>query len=292
MLPRTVKYARPDSVSEAVELLRRFPDARPLAGGQSLVNVLKFRAAEVEALVDISRLDELRRVEVTDARGLRIGAGVRYRELAEHPLVGEHQPMVAWVASALVDVQVRNRGTLGGNLCYADPTSNFAPLMVAMGAQVHLRGTESRDVDAESFVIGPFQCDLRAGEIVHAVTFPALEADQGVGYASQQLARDSWAIARASAWVRRADDVIADARVVLGCVGPRPVRQPAIERALIGTTGDAQAVRDATRAELTDVDVIDDAHASGEYRLAMSRVQARRAIRQALGQHPTNGDEA
>ena len=282
MLPRSFKYARPESLAEASALLAAHPGSRPLAGGQSLLNVVKLRAAEVEALIDISRLDELRFVEVDADGDLEIGAGMRYRELAEHPLVGEHQPLVADVADHLVDVQVRTRGTLGGNVCYADPTSNFPPLLVALAATIRLAGPGgTRDVPAEDFTVGPFRCDLRPGEVVRSVVIPRQAHDAGVGYQSLQLGRDSWALARATAWVQGNGTVTA-ARVVLGCIGPRPARQRAIEAALIGTTGDAASVSAAVAVELEDVDAVGDSHASAEYRTEMARVQAARAIRQAL----------
>lgn len=282
MLPRSFKYARPDTLAEASRLLAEHPSARPLAGGQSIINVMKLRAAEVEALIDISRLDELRFVAETADGDLEIGAGMRYHELATHPLVGAHQPLVADVANHLVDVQVRSRGTLGGNVCYADPTSNFAPLLVAQDATIRLSGPDGgRDVRAEDFVIGPFRCDLRPGELVRSVVIPRQARDAGLGYQSLQLGRDSWALARATAWVQ-GNGTITAARVVLGCIGPRPARQRVIEDALVGSTGDDASVAAAATLELMDVDAVGDSHASSEYRTEMARVQAARAIRQAL----------
>jgi aerobic carbon-monoxide dehydrogenase medium subunit len=277
-----VKYARPASVQEAVDLLTAHPGARPLAGGQSLVNVLKLRVSQVDALIDISALEELRTVNVAADGALQVGAGLRYVELASHPLVLEHQPMVAEVAGGLVDVQVRNRGTLGGNICFNDPTSNFPPLLVALGATVHLAGPEPRDIAADDFFAGPYRCALAPGELVRAVSFPALNAEVGVGYQTLQLARDSWALARAVARIER-NGTVRDARVVIACLGPRPARHPGIEALLNGSAGDAGSVEAAMAAEIVNVDSVGDSHASAEYRLEMARVYARRAIQQALG---------
>ncbi len=289
MLPRSFKYARPVSLAEASQLLAAHPGARPLAGGQSLLNVMKLRAAEVEALIDISRLEELRFVEITGNGDLEVGAGMRYRELAEHAVVVEHQPLVAEVAGGLVDVQVRTRGTLGGNLCYADPTSNFPPLLVALDATVRVSGIDGpREVPAEDFFVGPFRCDLASGDVVRSVVFPRQAADAGVGYQSLQLARDSWALARASAWVQ-GNTTIKTARVVLACIGPRPARQRAMEAALVGTAGGEADIAAAVACELQDVDAVGDSHASAEYRTEMARVYAARALRQALVQM-TQGD--
>jgi len=282
MLSRSFAYCRPDSLDEATDVLGRHPGARPLAGGQSIVNVLKLRAAEVEALVDISRLDELRFVSAEPGR-LEIGAGVRYRELAESADVGGALPIVAAIASRLVDVQVRNRGTIGGNVCYHDPGSNFPPLLVALGATLRVAGPggREREVAAGDFFVGPFQTALGHGELLRSVVLPVPGAGVGIGYQSLQIGVDSWALARAAAVVR-GNGSIEEARVVLSAVGPRPARQRAIEERLRGQTADSDAIERATAGELEDVDPPSDSHASAEYRLEMARVMARRAVEQAL----------
>jgi carbon-monoxide dehydrogenase medium subunit len=285
VLARQLKYARPASVAEAVELLAANAGSRPLAGGQSIVNVLKLRVAEVDALIDVSRLEELRRVTPTADGGLELGAGMRYVELAADPLVNERLPIVAEVADGLVDVQVRNRGTLGGNLCFNDPTSNFPPLLVALGATIKVAraGQPDREVAAADFFKGPYRCDLAQGELVRSVVLSPLGAHEGVGYATLQLARDSWALARSCAWIRRdAGGTIEQARVVLACIAPRPARQRAVEAALVGTRGEPEAVAGALAGELEDVVAVGDSHASAEYRVEMAREYAKRAIAQAL----------
>lgn len=282
MLPRPFAYCRPDSLEEATDVLERHPGARALAGGQSLVNVLKLRAAEVDALVDISRLEELRFVSVESGR-LEIGAGMRYRELAESDDVGGALPIVAAIASRLVDVQVRNRGTIGGNVCYHDPGSNFPPLLVALGATLRVAGPggSQRDVAAEDFFTGPFQTALGRGELLRSVVLPVPGGDAGIGYQSLQLGVDSWALARAAAVVR-GNGSIEEARVVLSAVGPRPARQRALEERLRGQAADGDAIERALAGELEDVDPPSDSHASAEYRLEMGRVMARRAVEEAL----------
>ena len=282
MLPRSFAYCRPDSLEEATDVLARHPGARPLAGGQSLLNVLKLRAAEVEALVDISRLQELRFVAAGSDR-LELGAGMRYRELAESADVQAALPIVAHIASRLVDVQVRNRGTIGGNLCYHDPGSNFPPLLVALGATLRVAGPggQQRDVAAEEFFVGPYQTALGPGELLRSVVLP-IPADAGIGYQSLPLGRDSWALARAAAVVR-GNGSIEEARVVLSAVGPRPARQRAMEERLRGQAVASEAIEQAVAGNLEDVDPPSDSHASAEYRLEMGRVMARRAVEQALG---------
>jgi carbon-monoxide dehydrogenase medium subunit len=283
LLPRSLKYARPSSVGEAVALLSEHPGARPLAGGQSIVNVLKLRAAEVDALVDLSELDEIRFVELRADGALEIGAGMRYGELAKHPLVLEHQPKLASVADGTVDVQVRNRGTLGGNLGFNDPTSNFPPLVVALGATISIAGPAPRVVAAEDLFVGPFRLALNPGEFIRSVILPPLSPQVGVGYQTLQLARDSWALARGVARIER-NGAVNDARVVVACVAARPARQPRIEAALVGSAGDPAALDAAFAEPLENVEAVGDSHATAEYRLEMARVYARRAIEEALAQ--------
>jgi carbon-monoxide dehydrogenase medium subunit len=246
-----------------------------------MVNVLKLRAAQVDALVDISELEDIRFVQLRPDGALEIGAGMRYAELAAHPLVLEHQPKLASVADGTVDVQVRNRGTLGGNLGFNDPTSNFPPLVVALGATITIAGPQPREVAAEDLFVGPFRLALDPGEFIRSVVLPPLGPQVGVGYQTLQLARDSWALARGVARVER-NGAVRDARVVVACIAGRPARQPQIEAALVGSSGDAAAVDAALALPLENVEAVGDSHATAEYRLEMARVYARRAIEEAL----------
>jgi carbon-monoxide dehydrogenase medium subunit len=175
MLLRNVDYLRPADIAEAVAALADHEGARPLAGGQSLINVLKHRAAEVELLVDVGRLEELRALDVRPDGSAEVGAAVTYEEL-EHSdeLRGAH-PKLAEVAAHTVDVQVRSRGTLGGNACYNDPSSNFPPLLVALGATMRVAGPGGeREVPAEEFFTGAYRTALGHGELLRSIVLPAL----------------------------------------------------------------------------------------------------------------------
>src|ERR687891_336926 len=152
MLLRPVEYARPGSVDEAIALLGGHPNARALAGGQSLVNVMKLRVASPDVLVDLAHLEELRAVEASADGGLELGPMVTYADLMLSGHVAERRPILAEVAAQIADVQVRNRGTLGGNVCSNDPTNHYPPLMVTMGATMTVRGADAeRTVAAEDF---------------------------------------------------------------------------------------------------------------------------------------------
>jgi carbon-monoxide dehydrogenase medium subunit len=283
MLLRNVDYLRPADIAEAVAALADHEGARPLAGGQSLINVLKHRAAEVELLVDVGRLEELRALDVRPDGSAEVGAAVTYEEL-EHSdeLRGAH-PKLAEVAAHTVDVQVRSRGTLGGNACYNDPSSNFPPLLVALGATMRVAGPGGeREVPAEEFFTGAYRTALGHGELLRSIVLPALGPGEGVGYSSVLVATDSWAIARAAALVR-SNGTIEAARVVLGCVSPRPLRASAMEARLVGGEATTEAVTAAAGAATEGVDEPpSDAHASGDYRRRMSPVVAKRAVFEAI----------
>ncbi|ADB52289.1 FAD binding domain-containing protein [Conexibacter woesei] len=278
MLLPELEYARPATVDEAVERLAAHRNARVLAGGQTLLNALKLRIVHPDVLVDVSRLEELRQVVREQDGTLRLGAALTYDELASDELMRRHHPVTAQMTSRIVDRQVRARGTLGGNVCLADPTSNFPPLLVALGARLVVRGAAGvREVAADDFFLAPYMTAVQPGELLTEVVLPPLAPGEGVGYESLQVGIDSWALARASALVRVQDGTIAAARVVLGC-GAVPARQPAMERALVGGPAERDAIAQAAKLAGEDFDPPGDVHATAEYRTAMARVMALRAV--------------
>ena len=276
MILAPVEYCRPDTLTEALEALNSTPDARALAGGQSLINVLKMRAAAVDLLVDITRLDELKGVVRHDDGTLEIGAGVTYAELAESDVLAGDPRGIAEVAANTVDPQVRHRGTIGGNVCHADPINNFPPLMVALGATMHVLGAggAARDVPAEEFFTGFFTTAVEEGELLKAITIPPLPEGSGVGYVDLEIGE---AAARAVAVVRAEDGQVADARLVIGCL-PIPTRRPEVEQALVGTALTEEAVAAATAGAAEGVEPLTDADATAEYRKAVIPVVAKRAV--------------
>jgi carbon-monoxide dehydrogenase medium subunit len=299
MLLPELEYVRPATLDDAVAQLSADRNARVLAGGQTLLNALKLRIVHPDVLVDVSRLEELRDVVREDDGTLRLGAALTYDELASDPLVREHHPVTAAMTSRIVDRQVRARGTLGGNVCLADPTSNFPPLLVALGATLILRGSDgTRSVDAEEFFLAPYMTAVQPGELLTEVVLPPLADGEGVGYESLQVGIDSWALARACALVRveaagtngvpgSGGDgdgdfgTIVAARIALGC-GPIPVRQRAMEAALTGGPATREAIAAAAaRFAGEQFDPPGDVHATAEYRTAMARVMARRAVSSA-----------
>jgi carbon-monoxide dehydrogenase medium subunit len=282
MLLESVAYARPDTVAEALEALGSSDGAAPLAGGQSLVNVLKHRVASLELLVDISRLEELRRIERRTDGALEIGACVTYDELDRSEEIRSSHPLLAEVAGHIEDQQIRDRGTIGGNCCLSDPTNNLPPLLVALDATMVIQSNSGqREVPAAEFFHGYFATAVGEGELLRTVRVPPLAADAGAGYSTVAVGADSKAIARAAAMVR-GDGTIQDARVVLACVSPVPMRHGGMEEALRGAETTVDAVRAAAEVIGDGLEPLGDAHGSAEYRRAMARVVARRAVCQAM----------
>ena len=282
MLLESVAYARPDTVAEALEALASSDGAAPLAGGQSLVNVLKHRVASVELLVDISRLEELRQIARASDGGLEIGACVTYDELDRSDEIRSSHPLLAEVAGHIEDQQIRDRGTIGGNCCLSDPTNNLPPLLVALDATMVIESASGRrEVPAADFFHGYFATAVGEGELLRRITVPPLAADAGAGYSTVAVGGDSKAIARAAAMVR-GNGTIQDARVVLACVSPTPMRHGGMEEALRGAEATMEAVQAAAEQIGDDLEPLGDAHGSADYRRAMARVVARRAVCQAM----------
>lgn len=282
MLLNEVRYARPETLEEAIDLLGSEANARVLAGGQSLLNVMKHRIASPEVLVDLGRIQDLSHVEVAPDESVRIGAMTTYDDLDRSEELRETLPVISEVADGLVDQQVRNRGTIGGNLCYSDPTSNFPPLMVVLGATFVVTGPEGeREVRAVEFFKGAYSTDLRLGEILTGIRIPAVADDTQCGYASIRLSAHGWGLAHAAVRLRFDGEEISEARIALGCVAERPVRAETMERALQGRPGTPEVIREAANGIEETLSPVSDVHASGAYRARMAGVAARRAAEQA-----------
>lgn len=282
MLLESVEYARPQNVSEAIAMLAGGDGAALLAGGQSMVNVLKHRVASIDVLVDISRLGELRTIETRSDGSLEIGACVTYDELDRSEAVRSGHAILADVAGHIEDQQIRNRGTIGGNCCLSDPTNNLPPLLVALEATMVIESAAGRrEVAAEHFFQGYFATAVGEGELLRSVVVPPLGADARAGYNTIAVGADSKAIVRAAALVH-GNGTIERARVVLACVSPIPQRHAGMEAALRGAEATAAAVRAAAECIGADLEPLGDSHGSAEYRREMARVVARRAVCQAI----------
>ena len=261
MLLREVEYAKPGSVGEALELLASNDGARALAGGQTLINVMKARAASPDMLVDLDGLDELRGIELAADGTLTVGAMTTYSELVGSA-EARARPILGEVCATIADVQVRNRGTIGGNVCSNDPTNHLPPLMVAVGARMTIAGAGGeREVPAEEFFLGVYMTAVAPGELLTRIAIPAGKKD---GFAAVTLGAEGTCICNAAASVN------GSVRVALGCVDAVPV---------LLTADTAEGVADAVRA--ANITPPSDVHASSEYRTHLAEVLATRAAQEA-----------
>jgi len=265
MLLREVEYVRPATVAEAVELLSANDGARALAGGQTLINVMKARVASPDVLVDLADLDELRTISLGGDGKLELGAMVTYTDLITSHDVGQARPILAEVAAQIADVQVRNRGTLGGNACSNDPTNHFPPLLVALDARMTIVGADGeRTVSASDFFLGVYVTAAGPGELLSTIAVPRGRAD---GFASVAIGRDGTCIVSAAASLEGGT-----ARVAIGCVEAVPVL---VQPSATGEESVREAVRNASLEPPSDV------HASAAYRRHLAEVLAVRAVAQA-----------
>ena len=276
MLLREVSYARPSTVEEAVSLLTEHDGARALAGGQTLVNVMKQRAASSDVLVDLADLDELRAISVSGTT-LEIGAMATLAAIMRSSEVEVSRPILAATAATVADVQVRNRGTLGGNICVNDPTNHFPPLLVALGASMTIRSAVGeRVVTAEEFFVGVFETAVGEGDLLTRISVPAAGKGTGDGMAGVTLGAHGTYVANAAASV-----VDGTWRIALGCVDAVPHRAAAVESALVGADVDEAAVRSAVEGLGATLDPPADVHASAEYRRSLAETSTVRAVLQA-----------
>ena len=265
MLLREVEYVRPSSVDEAVRLLGAYDGARALAGGQTLVNVMKARAAAPDVLVDLNRLDDLKRISVS-GDVLELGAMTTYTDVLSSSEVEVARPVLAEVCAMIADVQVRNRGTIGGNVCSNDPTNHLPPLMVALGAEMVILGPDGeRTVPAADFFVGVYMTAAGPGDLLTRIRIPA---GRRAAFEAVTLGADGTCIVSAAAAVD------GDVRVALGCVDAVPVLVTA-------ASADETAVREAVRS--AGIEPPSDVHASADYRRHLAEVVAVRAVEKASG---------
>jgi aerobic carbon-monoxide dehydrogenase medium subunit len=263
VLLREVEYAKPATVAEALELLAANDGARALAGGQTLVNVMKARAASPDALIDLAGLDQLKGIELAADGTLTIGAMTTYSEIVASA-EAKARPILGEVCAQIADVQVRNRGTIGGNVCSNDPTNHLPPLMAAVEARMLIAGLGGeREVPAEEFFLGVYMTAVGPGDLLLRIRIPA---GRGDGFAAVTLGADGTCIVNAAASV--GDSV----RVALGCVDAVPVL-------LVPESAEPDAVRAAVRG--ANLNPPSDVHASSEYRTHLAEVLAVRAAAQA-----------
>jgi carbon-monoxide dehydrogenase medium subunit len=279
MIPAPVAYTRAQSLDEALSLLATDGDAKLLAGGQSLIPLMKFRLAMPDRLIDIGRIDELRGITAADG-GYRIGALTTYAEVLEDDaLCGAYQ-LLPEAINDIGDIQVRNRGTIGGALAHADPASDLPAVVLALDGEIEIRSREgTRRVPAADFFIGPFATDLGADEILTALHLPPLPAGAGTAWLEFSQPASGYSLVGVAAVVGGSGGHV---RVAVTGAAETPYRATAVEAALSGkASGEADLAAAAAHAAEGQT-MAADIHADAEYRTALAETYVRRALERAL----------
>lgn len=277
MFAAPFEYARPKTLDEALSLLSRHgEEAKLLAGGHSLIPAMKLRLAQPQMLIDIGRLDALRRIEVRGGR-ITIGALVTHAEIAAHKDLASRCRVLAEAAAAIGDLQVRNKGTIGGSLVHADPAADWPAVMLALEAELEIAGPAGRrTVRAGEFFVGMFETAVKPDEILCEIRVPAIGAS--AAYVKTEQKASGFALCGVAAIV---DPAAKRVRVGITGVAPVAYRATAVERALEGQRLDAQTIAAAARHAGSGITPLGDIHASAEYRAHLAEVNTTRALQRA-----------
>jgi aerobic carbon-monoxide dehydrogenase medium subunit len=284
MIPASFEYAAPASVAEAISLLQQHgEDAKILAGGHSLLPAMKLRLAQPTTLIDISQIADLKGISVGSS--VSIGAGTTYHAVANSADVQQNCAVVAQAAGQIGDIQVRNRGTIGGAIAHADPAADLTAVILALGGSVSVQGPGgSREIAADDLFVSIFTTALETNEIITKVSVPLVGKGAGASYAKMRHPASRYAIVGVAAYVTMSGGKVASARIAVTGAGPMAVRQNDAEAALVGTDGGEAAIAAAADTSGDGMEYLGDIHASAEYRKAMVKVYTRRALSAALAQ--------
>lgn len=282
MIPAPFEYARPSTVDHAVSALAQGgEDAKILAGGQSLMPLLRLRLAFPELLVDVGRVPEMRGVREED-ESLVIGAMTTHHDVVRDPLVRQHCALLAKATATVADPAVRHRGTLGGSLAHSDAAGDLPAVAVALDAEMQVAGPQGRrTIPAGDFFLDYLTSALEPDEVLVAVRVPKLTGDWDFDYQKFHRNAQAWAIVGVAAAVRRANGSIGEARIGLTNMGSVPVRAHAVESAVAGAEAHRDAIREAASHADENTEPPSDLHGQSDYRRHLARVLTGRALASA-----------
>ncbi|MEE9241110.1 MAG: xanthine dehydrogenase family protein subunit M [bacterium] len=283
MIPADFDYYRPATLDEAIKMLQNYgPEAKLLAGGHSLLPILKARLAQPEILIDIGRIPDLKGV-MQENHSILIGALTTHDEIASSPVVREQCPLLAEAAEQIGDVQVRNRGTIGGSLSHADPAADYPAAMIALDAEIVLTGPEgARSMRAENFFEGTYETALVGNEILTSVLVPIPPAGSGGAYFKVAQGASGFAVCGVAATLTLGSGgEVASASVGVTGVAALAYRASSVEEAITGKAPTAENIGAAAAHAADDVQPLEDFHASADFRRQLARVWTGRALQQA-----------
>ena len=284
MIPAAFDYEAPGSVEEALGVLAGASgrEVKVLAGGQSLLPVLRLRMAAPDLVVDLGRIGELRGVR-DDGDAIVIGAMTTHDDVTREPLIRQHALLLSLAAQTVADPQVRHRGTLGGSLAHADPAGDLPAPALALGAELVIAGPAGRrTVAAAGFFVDLFATAIGEGELLVEIRVPK-HTGWGAHYEKFNVVAQAWSIVGVAAAVRTEGGTIAEARVALTNMGLVPIRATAVEQALVGQPASAEAIRAAAAHAAEGTAPMSDANADEDYRRHLATVLTGRAVLAAAG---------
>lgn len=283
MIPAKFDYLAPTSVEEALQALSQHgDDAKVIAGGQSLLPVLRMRLNAPEVVIDLAAVPGLQGI-IEEGDHLVIGAMTTHHEVANDPLIAEHALLLQKAAREVADAQIRHRGTLGGALAHADPAGDLGAPILALGAEMVIGGPGgTRTVPAEEFFVDLFETAIGADEILLGVRIPK-HTGWGAHYEKFVRVAHQWPIVAVAATVRSDGGTITEARVGLTNMGNRPLRAKGAEEALAGATATEDGVRSAADQAAEGTQPPSDLNGDAEYRRHLAKVLTRRAVLKAAG---------
>jgi carbon-monoxide dehydrogenase medium subunit len=284
MIPSKFAYTRPDSLAGAVSALAGGgEDAKVIAGGQSLIPLLRLRLAYPELLVDVGAAGELRGVR-DEGDSLWIGAMTTHDEVIRNPLIGAHCGLLAEATGTVADPAVRHRGTIGGSIAHADPAGDLPAVVTALDSVMIATGpTGERAIGAEEFFVDYLTTALAPDEILTAIRVPKLGPGWGYRYEKFHRTAQAWAIVGVAAVARRSDGQVTEARIGLTNMGRVPVRARAAEAAVAGADATREALRSAAAQADEGTQPPADLHGAPDYRRHLARVLTGRALAGAAG---------
>ena len=283
MIPAAFDYLAPKSLDEALRLLAQHgADAKALAGGHSLIPMMKLRLTGHRYVVDLGRLPELKKLEERDGR-IEIGAMVTHAEIERSDLLRRACPLLAETAAEIGDVQVRNCGTIGGSLAHADPAADYPAAVLALDAEIVVGGPKgTRTIPASDFFIDLMTTALDPSELITAIRVAPLKNGTGSAYKKVPNPASGFAMVGVAAVVTMKGGAIADARIGVTGIAAKAFRARNAEQRLRGVKPDAGTLGAATEVVTDGITVNGDMHASSEYRAHLARIYARRAVEQAV----------
>ena len=281
MIAQNFEYSAPTSLKDALGMLGQ-EDVKVLAGGMSLIPLMKLRLATPGQLVDIGRIADLNYIR-EDKGVLRIGATSTHFQVESSAVVRSRCPLLAEAAAHIGDLQVRNMGTLGGSIAHADPAADYPASLLALEARVALVTAKGqRELPIADFFVDTFTTALQPGEIIREVIVPVEEQSVGTSYQKMLQPASGFAIVGVAARVRKSGGKVAMARVGVTGLSGKPFRATGVEKALEGTSGSASDVQKAAGSVADGVDANSDLHASADYRKHLARIYTMRALTVAL----------